>query len=221
MNKRLLGSYKFAAGNLGEPVSNRNVPSRENEFTNGPDSTAKEYFFGRRWPRHHWKVLDAAAYGGEEENLNKLLLTTAMAAMISAGAMAQSTVVTTTGAAHAAALQHALVERLNGGWRITEKDRTVLEFMENTSFGPQTELDVPVEHLSAAEPAPKLSPPQGVAEANACSAAERHVRERVRRRPDSSSLVQDREKQETFRTAWSCQRLNAVAGAQIWSTKSC
>jgi hypothetical protein len=60
-------------------------------------------------PRHHSKVLDAAAYGGEEENLNKLLLTTAMAAMISTGAMAQSTVVTTTGTAHAVAVQQALV----------------------------------------------------------------------------------------------------------------
>ena len=50
----------------------------------------------------------------------------------------------------------ALVERLNGGWRITEKGRTVLEFMENRSSGSQTELDIPVEHLSAAEPEPRL-----------------------------------------------------------------
>ncbi|MET4023414.1 hypothetical protein [Bradyrhizobium sp. S3.2.12] len=49
MNERLLGSYNCAADNLGEPVSGRNVPSRENEFAKGPDSTAKEYFFGRRW----------------------------------------------------------------------------------------------------------------------------------------------------------------------------
>jgi hypothetical protein len=157
VNKRLLGSYKFAAGNWANQcptgmfrrarTSSRRARIRLRKNTSsGADGE----------PRHHSKVLDAAAYGGEEENLNKLPLTTAMAAMISTGAMAQSTVVTTTGTAHAAAVQQALVERLNGGWRITKKDRTVLEFMENRSSGPQTELDVPVEHLSAAEPAPRL-----------------------------------------------------------------
>jgi hypothetical protein len=49
-----------------------------------------------------------------------------------------------------------LVERLNGGWRITDRGRTVLERMENRSSGPQTERDAPVEHLSTADPAPRL-----------------------------------------------------------------
>ncbi|MDI3566917.1 hypothetical protein [Bradyrhizobium sp. Arg816] len=50
----------------------------------------------------------------------------------------------------------ALVERLDGGWRITEKGQTVLAFMENRSSGPQTEQDAPVEQLSVVEPAPRL-----------------------------------------------------------------
>ncbi|MBR0950374.1 hypothetical protein [Bradyrhizobium canariense] len=50
----------------------------------------------------------------------------------------------------------ALVERVNGGWRITEKGRTVLDFMEARSSGPQTGRDGPVEQLSSEERAPKL-----------------------------------------------------------------
>jgi hypothetical protein len=50
----------------------------------------------------------------------------------------------------------ALVEHLNGGWRITGKGRTVLNFMEARSSGPQTAPATPVEQLSAAEPAPRL-----------------------------------------------------------------
>jgi hypothetical protein len=50
----------------------------------------------------------------------------------------------------------ALIERLNGGWRITEKGRTVLDFMEARSSGTQTALDAPVEQLSFAQPAPRL-----------------------------------------------------------------
>jgi hypothetical protein len=51
----------------------------------------------------------------------------------------------------------ALVERLNGGWRITENGRTVLDFMEARSSEPQVErADAPVERLAAVEPAPRL-----------------------------------------------------------------
>jgi len=50
----------------------------------------------------------------------------------------------------------ALVERLNGGWRITDKGRTVLEFMENRSSAPQTTPAAPVEDLAAAGTAPRL-----------------------------------------------------------------
>ncbi|MGY8710803.1 hypothetical protein RAD16_34135 [Bradyrhizobium sp. 18BD] len=50
----------------------------------------------------------------------------------------------------------ALVERLNGGWRITDKGWTVLDFIENRSSGPQTERDAPVEDLSTTEPAPRF-----------------------------------------------------------------
>jgi hypothetical protein len=47
--KRLLGSYKFAAGNWANRCPTGMFRPRENEFTKGPDSAAKEYFFGRRW----------------------------------------------------------------------------------------------------------------------------------------------------------------------------
>jgi hypothetical protein len=50
----------------------------------------------------------------------------------------------------------ALIERLNGGWRITDKGRTVLDFMEARSAGPQAAPTAPVEQLSSAEPAPRL-----------------------------------------------------------------
>jgi hypothetical protein len=51
----------------------------------------------------------------------------------------------------------ALVERLNGGWRITENGRTVLDFMEARSSEPQAgRADAPVERLAAVEPAPRL-----------------------------------------------------------------
>jgi hypothetical protein len=52
----------------------------------------------------------------------------------------------------------ALVERLNGGWRITQKGRTVLEFMEARYSGPQTAPDAPVEQVWSAAPAPRLLP---------------------------------------------------------------
>ncbi|WP_407114710.1 hypothetical protein [Bradyrhizobium sp. LMG 9283] len=49
-----------------------------------------------------------------------------------------------------------LVERLNGGWRITEKGRTVLDFMEARSSEPRTGREAPVEQVSSAESAPRL-----------------------------------------------------------------
>ncbi|WP_244068248.1 hypothetical protein [Bradyrhizobium sp. Ce-3] len=64
MNKRVLGNCKRAAGNLGEPVSDRNVPLRDNEFTRLPLNTSSGADGGTC---HHSKVRDAAAYGGEEE----------------------------------------------------------------------------------------------------------------------------------------------------------
>jgi len=50
----------------------------------------------------------------------------------------------------------ALVERLNGGWRITEKGRSVLDFMESRSSGPQIAPEVATERLSSADPTPRL-----------------------------------------------------------------
>nr|WP_249154442.1 hypothetical protein [Bradyrhizobium manausense] len=50
----------------------------------------------------------------------------------------------------------ALVERLNGGWRITEKGRTVLDFMEARPSESQAEPEIVVERPAAAEPAPRL-----------------------------------------------------------------
>jgi hypothetical protein len=72
-------------------VSDRNVPSRENEFTKVRSRLRRNTSFGAHGePRNHSKVLDAATYGTEGENLNELLPTTAIAAMISTGAMALS-----------------------------------------------------------------------------------------------------------------------------------
>ena len=45
MNKRLLGSYRFAVGNWANKCPT-GMFRRENEFTKGPDSIAKEYFPG-------------------------------------------------------------------------------------------------------------------------------------------------------------------------------
>jgi hypothetical protein len=88
MNKRLLRSDKFALG-TGRTCVRPECSVAGERVHKGPDSTAKEYFFGAHGePRHHSKVLDAATYGTEGENLNELLLTTAIAAMISMGAMA-------------------------------------------------------------------------------------------------------------------------------------
>jgi hypothetical protein len=45
VNKRLLGSYRFAVGNWANKCPT-GMFRRENEFTKGPDSIAKEYFPG-------------------------------------------------------------------------------------------------------------------------------------------------------------------------------
>ncbi len=50
----------------------------------------------------------------------------------------------------------ALIERLNGGWQITEKGRTVLDCMEGRSSPPQTAAGAPAEQLPFAEPATRL-----------------------------------------------------------------
>jgi hypothetical protein len=129
-------------------------------------------------------------------------LTTAMVAMMSTGAMAQSTVVTTTRTAHAA-LQQALVECLNGGWRITKKDRTVLE-----AWSRSCSRRAPSRSL---RPRPDSRLP-GLAEANACIAAS-GTSARVRRRPDSSYLRRGSGKTGNFPDRLEL-RLNAVAGAR-------
>lgn len=46
-----------------------------------------------------------------------------------------------------------LVERLNGGWRITEKGRAVLEFMEVKAAATKTESAAPAAELPASSPA--------------------------------------------------------------------
>lgn len=198
MNKRPLGSYKCVAGTWA------------NQCLTGMFRRAPETSSRRAWIR----LRKSTSSGADGEPRHHSVLTTAMAAMMSTGAMAQSTVVTT-GTAHAAAVQQALVERLNGGWRITEKDRTVLQFMENRSCGPQMELDVPVEHLSARGARAQTSrlhkgwpkPKPAALPGGTCASA----REGVLTPP---IFVEHREKLETFRTALSCQGLNAVAGAK-------
>ncbi|SFJ72911.1 hypothetical protein [Bradyrhizobium sp. Gha] len=49
-----------------------------------------------------------------------------------------------------------LVERLNGGWRITEKGRGVLEFMEARPGKPDQASDPPVGERLPATPVPRL-----------------------------------------------------------------
>ena len=50
----------------------------------------------------------------------------------------------------------ALVERVNGGWRITGKGRTVPDFMESRPSAPQAERnDASIERPAATEPAPR------------------------------------------------------------------
>lgn len=50
----------------------------------------------------------------------------------------------------------ALIERMNGGWRITEKGRAVLEFMEERPSRPVPVKDSP-EYSSPAAPLPVLA----------------------------------------------------------------
>ncbi|WFU23598.1 hypothetical protein QA649_37195 [Bradyrhizobium sp. CB1717] len=52
---------------------------------------------------------------------------------------------------------HGLVERLNGGWRITEKGRAVLELMEAKPAEMRTESVAPAVEPPASDPA--ASPP--------------------------------------------------------------
>ena len=69
-----------------------------------------------------------------------------------------------------------LVERLNGGWRITEKGRSVLEFMEARPAEPMTESTAPPWSCRGqALRRPHLSPQGALAEASGCSAVVRHV----------------------------------------------
>lgn len=49
----------------------------------------------------------------------------------------------------------ALIERMNGGWRITEKGRAVLEFMEARPSRPEPAKDQP-EYSTPAAPLPVL-----------------------------------------------------------------
>lgn len=50
----------------------------------------------------------------------------------------------------------ALIERMNGGWRITQKGRAVLEFMEARPSRPEPAKDPP-EYSSPAAPLPVLA----------------------------------------------------------------
>nr|WP_249812031.1 hypothetical protein [Bradyrhizobium sp. 188] len=48
----------------------------------------------------------------------------------------------------------ALIERLDGGWRITDKGRSVLEFMEAKRREPETAREAPAAESTAAAPTP-------------------------------------------------------------------
>jgi hypothetical protein len=48
----------------------------------------------------------------------------------------------------------ALIERLDGGWRITDKGRSVLEFMEAKRPEPETAREAPAAESTAAAPTP-------------------------------------------------------------------
>ncbi|WP_375778674.1 hypothetical protein ACE103_05870 [Bradyrhizobium sp. ma5] len=49
-----------------------------------------------------------------------------------------------------------LVERLNGGWRITDKGRVVLDLMEAKPVEPQAELGAPAEIPASEKATPRL-----------------------------------------------------------------
>ncbi|WP_245477561.1 hypothetical protein [Bradyrhizobium guangxiense] len=69
-----------------------------------------------------------------------------------------------------------MVERLNGGWRITEKGRSVLEFMEAKAYREERRaLRPPWSRRLRIQRRPHLSPPGALAEASACSAVVRHA----------------------------------------------
>lgn len=72
---------------------------------------------------------------------------------------------------------HGLVERLNGGWRITEKGRAVLELMEAKPAEMRTESFAPAVEPPASGPA--ASPPLA-ARRSGRSQRRRAARERAR-----------------------------------------
>ncbi|MEY9178802.1 hypothetical protein ABIG06_000508 [Bradyrhizobium sp. USDA 326] len=73
-----------------------------------------------------------------------------------------------------------LVERLNGGWRITEKGRSVLEFMEARPTERMTESAAPAVELPASSPA--ATPPLAARRSSRCQHLQRRraARERAR-----------------------------------------
>lgn len=75
----------------------------------------------------------------------------------------------------------ALVERLNGGWRITEKGRAVLEFMEDRSRDPEAVAkEGPIEPQGPAVPALRLHEQRGRRRRERRQRRRRATRERLR-----------------------------------------
>jgi hypothetical protein len=80
-------------------------------------------------PRHHSKVLDAAIYGTEGEDLNELVLTTAIADLHGRDGVVQKVLTHRRHSSYCSRATGAGRGSKRRMW-ITEKDRTVLEFME-------------------------------------------------------------------------------------------
>jgi hypothetical protein len=105
----------------------------------------------------------------------------------------------------------ALIERLNGGWRITDKGRSVLDLMEGRGAEPETVREAPEAEPTTA--APRAAPPrvQKVRPKPTPAAAPG----RAGTSPSESLLLRQlghREKPEIFRRALSWHRLGSVSG---------
>jgi len=80
-----------------------------------------------------------------------------------------------------------LIERMNGGWRVTDKGRSVLEIMEARPAPAQAAELPPVRVVEAPTPATILSPMPSIAPVRRKRERKRRYRDAVRRRQASAS----------------------------------
>lgn len=80
-----------------------------------------------------------------------------------------------------------LIERMNGGWRVTDKGRSVLDIMEAPPSSAQATERPPVRVVEAPTPATTLSPMPSIAPVRRKRERKRRQRDAVRRRQASAS----------------------------------